>query len=103
LFLNTIGAPIAPYYVIFDKKVEKAMKLSARQKQGLPVAIKEQNLWTTSTTRTLTMGSSLSSFNNERSENGRYQFAGRLSGHVEGVYALNFSADGKFLASGGWS
>jgi WD40 repeat protein len=45
----------------------------------------------------------LSSFDNERSETGRYQFAGRLAGHPDGVYALSFAPDGRFLASGGTS
>jgi WD40 repeat protein len=43
----------------------------------------------------------LSSFDNEHSETGRYQFAGRMTGHPHGVYALSFAPDGRFLASGG--
>jgi len=49
------------------------------------------------------MGSFLSVFENQYSETGRYQFAGRLAGHPDGVYALRFSHEGKFLASGGSS
>jgi WD40 repeat protein len=45
----------------------------------------------------------LSGLDNERSESGRYQFSGRLAGHSDGVLAMSFSPDGKFLASGGWS
>jgi WD40 repeat protein len=45
----------------------------------------------------------LSSLDNERSQTGRYQFAGRMTAHPDGVYALSFAPDGRFLASGGLS
>jgi WD40 repeat protein len=45
----------------------------------------------------------LSSLDNERSQTGRYKFAGRMTGHPNGVYALSFAPDGRFLAGGGSS
>jgi hypothetical protein len=40
-------------------------------------------------------------FNPTRSKTGRYQFAGRLNDHSGAIYALDFSLEGRFLASGG--
>jgi WD40 repeat protein len=36
-----------------------------------------------------------------RSKTGRYQFAGRLKGHLDAIHAMDFSHNGNYLASGG--